>query len=168
MNRFEFRFQLTEVQFREAHRAYLRHSLLTVKNLFLVTIALMIGMVQTQLFGAANWVLWIFGSIWLAVVGLSIFVYIWMPGRIFRTRSGLSMEQELMVDEDGLGWKTGERHRLISWAEIERASDIHPDYVYFHPRHGLPEILPKSVFRSDEELQAFDRFVQKQIHSRQA
>jgi hypothetical protein len=164
MQRFEFQFRLTEDQFREAHRAYLRHSLVTVKNLFLVTIALMIGMAQTQLFGAADWVLWVFGSLWLAVVGLSIFVYIWMPSRIYRARAGLSETQTVVVDEEGLDWKTGEKHRLIAWKELDRASDLHPEYVYFHPRHGMPDILPKSAFQSDEELESFDRFVQKCLH----
>lgn len=163
-NRFEFRFQLTADQFQEAHRAYLRHSLLTVKNLFMVTIALLIGVVQSQLFGQANWVLWIFGGAWLAVVGLCVFVYIWMPGRIYQARPSKSAPQIVNVDQDGLDWQSGDKHRVIAWKEISQASDIHPDYVYFHPHHGLPEILPKSVFRSDEELKAFDRFVQKSLH----
>jgi hypothetical protein len=162
--RFDFRFQLTAAQFQEAHRAYLRHSLLTVKNLFLVTIALLIGLVQAQLFGQANWILWVFGGAWLAVVGLCFFVYFWMPGKIYRARPSLSATQAVQVDQEGLDWKSGDKHRLIAWKEIKRASDIHPEYVYFHPHHGLPEILPKSVFRSDEELHAFDRFVQKCLH----
>jgi hypothetical protein len=162
--RFEFRFQLTKEQFQEAHRAYLRQSLLTVKNLFLITIALLIGLVQAQLFGQANWILWIFGGAWLAVVGLCVFVYVWMPGRIFHARPSRAAIQDVAVDQDGLNWKAGEKHRLIAWKDVSRASDLHPDYVYFHLHHGLPEVLPKSVFRTNDELHAFDRFVQKCLH----
>lgn len=164
-DRFEFRFKLSEDQFKKAHRAYLRRSLLSVKNIFMLTIALLIGVVQSQLFGAANWVLWIFGGAWLAVVGLCIFVYIWMPGRIFRARPSLSETQIVRVDEEGIEWKAGDRHRQIAWSEIKRVSHIHRDFIYFHPHHGLPEILPKSVFKSEEELGNFNEFVQKCIHS---
>jgi hypothetical protein len=130
----------------------------------MVTIALMIGLVQTQLFGGVHWGVWFFGGLWLLVVGLVVFVYIWMPGRIYRVRPGISADQKVIVDDDGLDWTVGERHRLVSWSEIERASDIHPDFVFFHPRHGLPDILPKRVFRSEDELVAFDRFVQSKLH----
>ena len=162
-NRFELSFSLSEVRFREAHRAYLRHSLLSIKNLFLVTIALMIGAVQAQIFGTANWVLWIFGGLWLGVVGLAIFVYFQMPGRIYKRRIELSGEQKLVVDAEGVDWSNLAGRRLISWKEIDRASDIHPDYVYLHLRHGLPQIIPKDALKNEEDLEAFDRFVHRQI-----
>jgi hypothetical protein len=162
-NRFEFEFRLSEDQFCEAHRTYLRHSLLTVKNLFLVTIALLIGLVQSQLFGVAEWVFWVFAGIWIAILGLVLFVYIWMPARVYRSRRGYSEAQKLVVDEEGLDWRAGDQHRLMAWKEIVRASDLHPEYVYFHLRHGFPEILPKEVFESEDELKAFDRFVHARI-----
>src|SRR4051812_45025105 len=61
---YDFRFQLSEEEFRQAHQRYLRSSLLTVRNFVLLTTALGIGSLQAQLFGAAEWPLRIFVGLW--------------------------------------------------------------------------------------------------------
>ena len=54
---------------------------------------------------------------------------------------------------------------MISWEEIDRASDIHPDYIFLHLRYGLPQVIPKDALKNEDELEAFDRFVHRQILS---
>lgn len=157
---FHFRFRLTEGEFRKAHRAYLRRALFSFKNLFLVTIALLIGAVQAQLFGGAEWALRVFGLLWVAIIGLILFVYLWMPTRIYRRDSGLSGDQSIRVDDSGLEWSTDgpAGPKRLTWDQLARASD-NENYIYLHPGHGLPWIIPKSAFSSDEQLRAFDRYV---------
>src|SRR4051794_27301327 len=110
-DRFDLRFRLSEERFRQAHRAYLRHSLLSVKNLILVTLALGIGAVQAQIFGGAAWAGWIFAALWAAVIGLVIFTYVFLPSRVYRRVPSRSLEQHVVVDSDGLDWEAGESHR---------------------------------------------------------
>lgn len=159
---FVFRFRLTESEYSAAHRAHLRRSLFTVKNLFLVTTALAIGAVQAQLFGGAEWALRVFAGLWCAIVFLVLFVYVRMPGQIYRRHPGMSGEQEIRVDDQGAEWIIDGISKRLSWEEITKASDD-PDSIYLHSHHGLPWILPKSVFRSEEQLRAFDQFVARKL-----
>ena len=164
-NRFDLKFTLSQSEFVQAHRGYLRDALFTTKNLFVMTVALLIGLAQAGLFGPNSWIFGIFIFLWCAVVGLVLFVYIVMPGRIYRNHPEYQVEQRVIVGVNGIDWAAGKVHRVILWKEIDRASDVHPDYIYFHPKQGYPHVIPKESFSSIEDLQAFDKFVQSQILS---
>jgi hypothetical protein len=148
---FEIKFSLSEALFCRAHRAHLRRSLFRAKNLFLITIALMIGAVQTQLFGGADWALQVFTGLWIAVIGLVLYVYLWMPGRIYRRNPSYSCEQTIKVDETGI--QSGSR--ILSWEELARGIEVYKDFLLVRPEHHIPWVIPRSAFQSDEQLRVF-------------
>lgn len=148
---FEINFLLSESLFCRAHRAHLRRSLFRAKNLFLITIALMIGAVQTQLFGGADWALQVFAGLWIAVVGLILYVYVWMPGRIYRRNSEFSSQQLIRVDSTGIQ----KGNHQLTWEELAQGIEVYSDFLMVRPEHSIPWIIPRSAFRSDEQLRVF-------------
>lgn len=153
---FELRFLLSEALFCRAHRAHLRRRLFRAKNLFLVTIALLMGAVQTQLFGGADWALEVFALLWVAVIGLVIAVYIWMPRRIYRRSPQYSGEQLIRVNDVGVERTgSGSQPERLTWDELTRSLEIHTDFLVVRSEHRIPWVIPRSAFANEEQIRAF-------------
>jgi hypothetical protein len=151
---FDLSFRLSEGEFRDAHRTYLRTSLLNAKNLVLLTTALAIGAIQAQMFGGTDWALRIFGSLWLLVIGLMIWAYLVLPGRVFRKSDRFSSEQRLQTEDAGLTLEQAGKRIFITWREITRVT-LGKDALLLHRRHEMPVLIPARAFRTPEDVVKF-------------
>ena len=153
-----FDFELSETEFTEAHRNHLRGSLLTGKNLILISLALGLAALQAQVLGPNSSVSVIFLGLWVAIIAFTAFAYLWLPIRFYRKNRGYQESQKITFTSDHVEWKRLDRVDETPWTEVLRTRES-PAFYYFYSKGGLPMILPKKVFSSEVERADFRDYV---------
>src|SRR5262249_53255098 len=124
MAEFDFDYRLDEKEFVRAHRWHIRRSMMSGRNLFLLSMALAIGTVQARLFGGSEWVLGVFAFLWIAVVAFVLFAYVSLPRRLFKR--SYDLPTRLRADSEGITVRTDESRSALfyPWEEIQRLTEL--------------------------------------------
>lgn len=153
-------FQLTSVEFHQAHRTHLRRTLFTPKNLVLLSFALFLGFLQAQALGPQSWATRCFGLIAVAVIGFLAYSSITLPSRLYRRfhRNDPDTVLELKKGSAGiLDVRQGEVRRTYEAQDISHVTRQR-GLLLIHPKGGVPIAIPERALASNkdqDELHAF-------------
>ena len=160
------RFQLPEPEFCRAHRLHLRRTLLNVKNIVLVTMAIGLAALQTQVLGPANWAGRLFGILWLLLLLLMVYAFLRLPSRLYHRKPALQGEFQLELDKDGISLHSvsTDEKEWLDWTTLSRTSE-NREFFLFYFGASLPLIIPKRAFGSPEKIEEFRQFVGERLFS---
>lgn len=151
MDKLDVHFKLDRPEFLAAHRAYLARSLLSLRTVVLMTLALGLGALQAQLFGGKELALRIFAGLWVALMGFIAWAYLGLPIRTYRERPELGAEQRIQIDSDGLTHSVGDTSgEFISWDGFDGLFEK-AGFLILARKHRLPLVLPLRLFATEEE-----------------
>ena len=159
------RYELSKSEFCRAHRAHLRSTLVTLKNLGLLTLALLLGLLQAQALGPQSWATRLFGLIWLGVVGFIAYAYWMLPPRLFNRlyRSSPETEIELISKtSDNIEIKQGHSRRRLKADAITHVSRQN-GLLLIHPKDGVPIVIPERALASDEDQETLRLFLARSL-----
>ncbi|OFZ20430.1 MAG: hypothetical protein A2X94_10465 [Bdellovibrionales bacterium GWB1_55_8] len=162
---FDLAYSLPENEFSRAHRFHLRRTLLNLKNVALITMAIGLAALQAQVLGPANWASRLFAVLWLAVIALMTYAFIRLPAKLYHRKPALQGEFRLEVGKEGIQLRTNEGTEWLDWTELSRTSE-NPEFFLFYFSANLPLVVPKRAFSSAEARETFRKFVGERLISR--
>jgi hypothetical protein len=146
-------FTLSESEFIAAHRAHLRASLLTGRNLAFLIVAATLSFGQAQVLSVGSGPLLFLVMILGAVLLLVGYVYVVMPSRIFRGKPQYSQPWRVLADRHGLSIEQPERD-FIAWGQLQGVREIQQAILLLR-KGALPLVIPKRSFENQESIESF-------------
>ena len=159
------RYELTEAEFCRAHRTHLRQSLFTVKNVMLLSFALLLGFLQAQALGPQSWATRIFFALWCGVVGFILYAYWALPPRLFRRfySQNPGTEIELKKGPEGpMDVRQGESQRRLQAEDVSHVTRQR-DLLLIHPKNGVPIAIPERALASSEDQDTLHGFLARSL-----
>lgn len=160
-------FKLSEVDFVRAHRVHLRRTLLTGKNVVLVSFALAIGAIQAQMFGGFDAALKIFAGLWVVVILFMLYAWLQLPGKLYRRRGENEVEYNLRYDDEGLRIDRGGVVREFSWKQVAYTAQSGGFVLLYFTSDanyggGLPFVVPERAFDYVDDIARLHDLVRSQ------
>ncbi len=158
-------YQLTPLEFRQAHRTHLRRTLFTLKNLLLLSFALFLGFLQAQALGPQSWANRCFGLIAIAVIGFIAYSYVTLPKRLYRRFHSSDPVTVLELKQGSSGAlevRQGEIRRTFEAQDISHVTRQR-GLLLIHPQGGVPIAIPERALASCEDQDTLHAFLARSL-----
>ena len=164
-SRLEISFQLGKQEFCRAHRFHLRRTLLNVKNVIALTMAVGIASLQAQVLGPMGWVGRLFNYVWVVLLGLMVFAFYRLPVQLYRRKPELLERHEVILSREGVHIKTENSEQRLTWELLSRTAE-NREFFLFYFDATLPTVIPKRAFQgSASGIEEFRRYIGERLFS---